>query len=135
MAKWRKRISSQKKVRFCFLQQIFFLSLLKPRFPILLKYYSWIDTCPVIKKKKTPFLRCDNDSFTFLYFTQSYKMYIFVYSSLDNNIKWSMPHRYVCKSNICHIAKIQMWIIFLTTQRNPYFDLNFCHSIWMKENT
>lgn len=28
--------------------------------------------------------------------------------------------------------KSQMWIV-LTTQRNPYFDLNFCHSIWMKE--
>lgn len=42
-----------------FLTAAFFLSLLKPRFPILVKYYiwlgnweaSWIDTCPVIKKK------------------------------------------------------------------------------------
>lgn len=59
-------------------------------------------------------------------------MHIFVYSSLDYNMKWSMSHHYVHKSNMCHIAKSQMWIV-LTTQRNPYFDLNFCHSIWMKE--
>lgn len=121
-----------------FLTADFFLSLLKPRFPNLVKYYiwlgnweaSWIEYMSCNKKKH--FWCAIMIVLDFLYFTQSYKMYIFVYSSLDNSITWSMSHHYVHKSNMCHIAKSQMWIV-LTTQRNPYFDLNFCHSIWMKE--
>lgn len=47
-------------------------------------------------------------------------MHIFVYSSLDYNMKWSMSHHYVHKSNMCHIAKSQMWIV-LTTQKSVFW--------------
>lgn len=59
-------------------------------------------------------------------------MHIFVYSSLDYNMKWSMSHHYVHKSNMCHIEKVKCELFWRHREIRILIWISVILSEWKK---
>lgn len=79
---------------------------------------SWIDTCPVIKK--TPFLRCDNDSFTF-YTSHNYIRCIYLYIPVLIIIWNDRCHITTCINQICVTSKKSNVNCFDDTEKSVFW--------------
>lgn len=79
---------------------------------------SWIDTCPVIKKN--PFLRCDNDSFTF-YTSHNYIRCIYLYIPVLIIIWNDRCHITTCINQICVTSKKSNVNCFDDTEKSVFW--------------